>query len=135
MAGLRLDSAGLNKMKTLDDALLLLQRLHGVVEQYAMAVKRNQPATVFTMNLRRQFPSLAENLKAQFGMIADQVTQLNLATTRGSSEAQRVRALREGVAQVRQALEIAVTQTKEKHAAKDGDAADSDGAAGSSKRA
>ena len=135
MAGLRLDSAGLNKMKTLDDALLLLQRLHGVVEQYAMAVKRNQPASVFTMNLRRQFPSLAENLKAQFGMIADQVTQLNLATTRGSSEAQRVRALRDGVAQVRQALEIAVTQTKEKHAVKDGDAADSDGAAGSSKRA
>lgn len=135
MAGLRLDSAGLNKMKTLDDALLLLQRIHGIVEQYAMAVKRNQPASVFTMNLRRSLPSLAENLKAQFGMIADQVTQLNLSTTRGSSENQRVRSLREGVAQVRQALEIAVTQTKEKHAMKDGDAADREGTTGSGERA
>lgn len=135
MAGLRLDSAGLNKMKTLDDALLLLQRIHGIVEQYAMAVKRNQPASVFTMNLRRSLPSLAENLKAQFGMIADQVTQLNLSTTRGSSENQRVRSLREGVAQVRQALEIAVTQTKEKHAMKDGDAADREGTTGPGERA
>lgn len=135
MAGLRLDSAGLNKMKTLDDALLQLQRIHGVVEQYAMAVKRNQPANVFTMNLRRQLPSLAENLKAQFGMVADQVTQLNLSTTRGASENQRVRVLREGVAQVRQALEIAVTQTKEKHAVKDGGAAESEGSEGSGDRA
>ena len=31
---------------------------------------------------------------------------------------QRVRTLREGVAQVRQALEIAATQTKERHALK-----------------
>jgi hypothetical protein len=135
MAGLRLDSAGLNKMKTLDDALLHLQRIHGVVEQYAMAVKQNQPANVFTMNLRRQLPSLAENLKAQFGMIADQVTQLNLSTTRGSSENQRVRVLREGVAQVRQALEIAVAQTKEKHTVKDGGPAENERAEGPGGRA
>src|SRR5215472_8312471 len=99
MAGLRLDSAGIIKMKTLDDALLHLQRIHGIVERYAIAVKQNQPSQVFTMNLRRQLPSLAANLKAQFGMVADQVTALNLATTRGASENQRVRALREGVAQ------------------------------------
>jgi hypothetical protein len=119
VAGLRLDSAGVIKMKTLDDALLHLQRIHGIVEQYAIAVKRNQPSSVFAMNLRRQLPSLAENLKAQFGMVAEQVTSLNLAATRGSSENQRVRTLREGVAQVRQALEIAVTQTKDRHAVKD----------------
>lgn len=106
-------------MKTLDDALLHLQRIHGVVEQYAIAVKRNQPSAVFTMNIRRQLPSLAENLKAQFGMIAEQVTALNLAASRGASEHQRVRTLREGVAQVRQALEIAVGQTKDKHSVKE----------------
>ena len=60
------------------------------------------------MNLRRQLPTLAENLKAQFGMIAEQVTSLNLASRRGASENQRVRTLREGVAQVKQAIEIAV---------------------------
>lgn len=127
MAGLRLDSAGVNKMKTLDDALLHLQRIHGVVEQYAMAVKRNQPASTFTMNLRRQLPSLAANLKAQFGMIAEQITAVNLATTRGASDAQRVRGLREGVAQVKQALEIAVTQTKDRHAAKEASGESADG--------
>ncbi len=131
MAGLRLDSAGVIKMKTLDDALLHLQRIHGIVEQYAIAVKRNQPASVFAMNLRRQLPTLAENLKAQFGMVAEQVTSLNLATSRGSSENQRVRTLREGVAQVRQALEIAATQTKERHAVKDDKGSDEKTAGGS----
>ncbi|HVX40964.1 MAG TPA: hypothetical protein VHB25_15445 [Gemmatimonadaceae bacterium] len=116
MAGARLDSAGVVKMKTLDEALLLLQRINGLVEQYALAVKRNQPATVFVMNIRRQLPTLAENLKAQFGMIADVATATNLASSRGASEAMRVRALREGVAQIKQALEIAITQTKAKHA-------------------
>jgi hypothetical protein len=119
MAGLHLDSAGLIKMKTLDEAQAHVQRIHAVVEQYAMAVKRNQPATVFMMNLRRQLPSLAENLKNQFGMIADQVTQLNLTTSRGGSENQRVRQLREGVAHIRQSLEVAFTQTKDRHAVKD----------------
>ncbi len=131
MAGLRLDSAGVIKLKTLDDALLHLQRIHGIVEQYAIAVKRNQPASVFAMNLRRQLPTLAENLKAQFGMVAEQVTSLNLATSRGSSENQRVRTLREGVAQVRQALEIAATQTKERHAVKDDKGSDDINAHGS----
>lgn len=115
MAGLKLDSAGQNKLKTLDEALLHLQRIHGLVEQYAMALKRNQPTSVFVMNIRRQLPTLAANLKNQFGMISDQVTATNLAASRGASEAVRLRQLREGVAQVRQALEIAVTQTKEKH--------------------
>jgi hypothetical protein len=119
MAGLKLDSAGVNKLKTLDDALLLLQRVHGLVEQYALALKRNQPTSVFVMNVRRQLPTLAENLKAQFGMIADQVTALNLAASRGASEQVRLRTLREGVAQVKQAIEIAITQTKEKHTVHD----------------
>ena len=131
MAGLRLDSAGLIKMKTLDEALLHLQRIHGIVEQYAIAVKRNQPSSVFAMNLRRQLPTLAANLKAQFGMVSEQVTALNLATTRGASENQRVRTLREGVAQVKQALEIAITQTKERHAVKDGEKSDQGAADGS----
>jgi len=87
--------------------------------------------SVFAMNLRRQLPTLAENLKAQFGMVAEQVTSLNLAASRGSSENQRVRTLREGVAQVRQALEIAATQTKERHAVKDDKGSDDTNADGS----
>jgi len=119
-SGLKLDGAGIAKMKTLDDAMLLLQRVNGLVENYAMAVKRNQPSGPYIMNLRRTLPSLAENLKAQFGLISDQIMTVVVSSSRGASEAVRVRTLREGVAQIKQALEIAVAQTKEKHAVEEG---------------
>jgi hypothetical protein len=112
---MKLDAAGAAKMKTLEEALLLLQRIHGVVEQYALAMKRNQPTAAFVMNIRRTLPSLAANLKAQFGMIADQVTAANLAASRGASEVVRLRGLRESVAQIKQAIEIATTHVKDKH--------------------
>jgi hypothetical protein len=117
--GARLDGAGLAKMKTLEQATLLLQRIHGLVEAYAMAVKNRQPSAPLVMNIRRTLPSLAENLKGQFGLIADQVMQVQIATTRGSSESVRIRTLREGVAQIKQALEIATTQTKDRHTVQD----------------
>jgi hypothetical protein len=116
MAGTRLDSTGTIKLKTLDEALLRLQRIHGIVEQYGMAMKRNQPTTVYMMNIRRQLPSLAENLKSQFGLIAEQVTSISLAASRGASEQVRLRGLREGIAQVKTAIEIGMTQTKDRHA-------------------
>ena len=75
------------KMKTLDEAMLLLQRIHGLVEMYAMAIKRGQPGGPLLQNLRRTFPTLSENLKGQFGMISDQVMAVNLSTSRGASEA------------------------------------------------
>lgn len=118
-AGPRLDGAGNVKMKVLDDAILLLQRVNGLVENYAMAVKRNTPASMFLMNIRRTLPTLAENLKSQFGLISEQILAVNLASSRGASEVMRVRVLREGVAQVKQALEIAVAHTKDKHAVSD----------------
>jgi hypothetical protein len=119
VAGSRLDSAGSIKMKTLDDALLLLQRVNGLVEQYAMAVKNGQPSSAFLMTFRRTLPSLAANLKAQFGLIAEQVVALNLSATRGASEAVRVRTMREGMALLKQALEIAMVQTKARHTVTD----------------
>jgi hypothetical protein len=119
MPGARLDGAGLAKMKTLEAAILLLQRIHGLVETYAMAVKRGQPSAPLVMNIRRSLPTLSENLKGQFGLIADQVMQVQVATTRGSSELVRIRTLREGVAQIKQALEIATAQTKDRHTVAD----------------
>ena|SRR5829696_7889082 len=119
MAGLKLDGAGQAKLRTLDDALLLLQRINGIVEQYALALKREQPASVYIQNIRRQLPSLAENVKGQFGTIADLILSVNLASSRGASEAMRLRMLREGVQQIKQAIEISMTQTKAKHAVDD----------------
>jgi hypothetical protein len=115
MAGLRLDGAGQAKMKTLDEAITVLQRVNGLVEQYALQIKRNQSGSTFLTNIRRQLPALSEMLKAQFGMIADQAMQTNLSSSRGASEQMRVRALREGVAQIKTALEIAIVHVKEKH--------------------
>ena len=130
MAGMRLDSAGMIKMKTLDEALLLLQRVNGLVEQYALAVKRGQNTGSYTMSIRRALPTLAENLKAQFGMISEQALSVNLMSSRGASEAVRVRQLREGVAQIKQAIEVAMTNTKDRHAVREEQATDTAQASG-----
>jgi hypothetical protein len=115
MAGIRLDGAGQAKMTTLDDALLLQQRIHGLVETYAISVKNNKPAGAIMQNLKRQMPVLAAKLKGQFGMISDLATSTNMQMTRGSSEQMRVRTMREGMAAIKQALEIAIAQTIAKH--------------------
>ncbi|HEV8496492.1 MAG TPA: hypothetical protein VGQ56_06515 [Gemmatimonadaceae bacterium] len=121
MTQVRLDATGINKLKALDDALLLLQRINGLVEQYALALKRQQPASVYVQNVRRQLPTLAENLRSHFGSISDIAIAVNLAASRGASEVMRLRVLREGVAQIRQAMDIAIIQTKAKHAIEETD--------------
>jgi hypothetical protein len=120
MAGIKLDGAGQAKMTTLDDSVLLHQRLHSLVETYALSVKNNKPAGGILQNIKRQFPTLAAKLKGQFGMISDLVTAVTMQATRGSSEQMRVRQMREGMAAIRVQLEIAVAQTIAKHEVKDG---------------
>jgi hypothetical protein len=53
-------------------------------------------------------------------LIADQVLAVNLAASRGASEQVRLRSMREGIAQIKQAIEIAQAQTKDKHAVTEG---------------
>lgn len=112
----QLDGAGQIKLATLDDAQLQLQRLHAIVERYAMAVKLQGETGGFRQQLLRAGAPLAGLLKPQFGPIADVVTAFLLIASRGGSEQTKVRALREGVAQVRAQLDIAITKVKEKHA-------------------
>jgi|SRR4051812_44630596 hypothetical protein len=119
MPGLKLDGAGTAKMVTLEDCVVIHQRIHTLVEQYALAVKANQPASHLMMNLKRQMPMLAGKLKGQFGMISDLVTATNMSMTRGASDQVRVRAMREGVAAVKVQLEIALAQTIAKHEMKE----------------
>lgn len=106
-------------MVTLEDSEALLQRIHNMVEQYALSVKQGKPASTFLNNLKRQMPVLAGKLKGQFGMISDLVTSINMQMSRGSSEPIRVRTMREGVAAIKVQLEIAVAQTIAKHEQKD----------------
>ena len=122
-SGPQLDGAGLAKMATLEEATAALQRLHGIVERMAMAVQSQQNTAQFGMQIRRSGAPLVGLLKGQFGMISDQVTALLLVATRGGGDQAKLRSLRELVAQIRTALEIAVAKTKEKHAIEEKDAA------------
>lgn len=119
MAGLVLDGAGQIKMETLNTCIALHQRIHGLVENYALGVKNQKPEPSILNNIKRNLPILAAKLKAQFGMISDLVTAVYMSSSRGAAEQMRVRAMREGVASIKMQLDIAVTQTIAKHAKKD----------------
>ena len=117
--GPKLDGAGHAKMETLEDASAQVQRLHGIVERMAIAVRSQQDTAQFGAQIRRAGSPLVGLLKGQFGMIADQVSAMLLIATRGGGENNKVRSLREAVAQLRTQLEIAITRTKEKHTVPD----------------
>jgi hypothetical protein len=116
MAGPKLDGAGTEKMKTLEEATTRLQRVHGLVETYALAIKRSQPPATYLMPIRRALPTLASLLKGQFGLISDQAMSLSIGVTRGANEQVRVRMLREGIGSLRQAIDVAIVRVKENHA-------------------
>jgi len=115
-AGPKLDGAGIQKMKTIEEAMIALQRLHGTVELYALSLKQNKPTSMYAQQVKRVLSPLVGLLKGQFGMIADVAASLNLVATRGGSETVKIRMLREGVGSLRQQLEIAVVKIKENHA-------------------
>lgn len=111
----KLDGAGLAKMQTLDEALVQLQRVHGIVERMAIAVRSQEDTGMLRQQVNRAATPMVGLLKPQFAMIADQVSALLLVLTRGGGDQARLRALRELVAQTRTALEIAAAKTKELH--------------------
>lgn len=113
----QLDGAGQIKLATLDEASLQLQRLHALVERYALAVRTQSETGSFRQQLTRAATPLVGLLKPQFGVIADVASGFLLVASRGGSEQMKVRGLRESVAQIRMQLDIAVTKVKEKHAA------------------
>lgn len=115
MAATKLDGAGMAKMHTLDDAQTHLQRVHGLVERMAIAIRNQQPTTMYGMQIRRAATPMVGQLKVQFGILADQVSALVLIATRGGSEQMRLRAMREMVGQLRTAIDIMMTKVKEQH--------------------
>jgi hypothetical protein len=115
----KLDGAGAVKMSTLEGAHLGIQRLHGIVEQMAMANKRNQSLSVMGMQFRRAATPLVGSLKGSFGAMADTVSAAILIATRSGNEASRVRGLRELIASLKTQLEIATNKVKEHHSIDD----------------
>ncbi|MBX7118898.1 MAG: hypothetical protein K1X31_07865 [Gemmatimonadaceae bacterium] len=116
MAGVKLDGAGTQKMKTIEAALVTLQSIHGMVERMAVEMKTNKGAGVIPQQIKRIATPLQGQLKGQFGLIADQVSAMILAAGRGGSDQMRLRSMREFVAQIRTALEIAAAKVKDQHA-------------------
>ena len=120
-SGPQLDGAGNAKMETLEEASAQIQRIHGIVEHMALAVRSQQSTAQYGAQIRRAASPLVGLLKGQFGMIADQVTAMLLIATRSGGDQTKLRSLREAVAQIRMQMEIAVAKTKEKHAIPDDD--------------
>jgi hypothetical protein len=115
MGATKLDGAGAQKMKTLEEALMTLQTLHGMVERMAMEVQNQRPIGVMPMQLKRLAAPLVGQLKGQFGMIADQLSTMLLVAGRGGGDKLKVRAYREHIAQIRTALEMAQNKVKKDH--------------------
>jgi len=115
MAATKLDGAGASKMKTLEDALITLQSIHGMVERMAMENKNQRPLGVMPQQLKRMAAPLVGQLKGQFGMIADQMSTMLLVGGRGGGDQLKVRAYREHVAQIRTAIEMAMSKVKKDH--------------------
>ena len=117
--GPKLDGAGNVKIVTIHEAQVILQRCHGIVEGLALDVKNSRPISGGVQQLKRASTPLIGKLKGQYGMIADTVTAMLLAATRGGGDAQKVRGLREGIASIRTQLEIAEAKVLENHAVDD----------------
>ena len=119
MPPVKLDGAGTQKLKTLEDGLMALSGIHAVVERMANDVKNQRAIGMAPQQVKRLAVPLQGQLKGQFGMIADLVSSMLLVVGRGGSDATKVRALREHVAQLRTAMELAQRRVKEKHAVPD----------------
>lgn len=122
MAGIKLDGAGAQKMKTLEECLMTLSGIHAVVERMANDVKNQRSIGMAPQQVKRLAVPLQGQLKGQFGMISDIVASMILVVGRGGGEQAKIRALREHVGQIRTAMEIAQNQVKDKHAIMDAEA-------------
>ncbi len=115
MAAQKLDGAGTQKMKTLEEAQMSLTQIHSMVERMGVEVKGGGSVGIFPNQIKRLAGALQGQLKGQFGMIADMFASMILAAGRGGSEIVRLRTLRESVAQIRTAMDIAASKVKKDH--------------------
>jgi hypothetical protein len=115
MAATKLDAAGTQKMKTLEEALAALQTIHGLVERMGIDIKAQKSVGILPQQIKRLAGNLQGQLKGQFGIIADVVAAMIIATSRGGSDTVRLRTMREYVGQIRTSLELNANMVKAKH--------------------
>lgn len=121
----RIDGPGLAKLETLESAVTHVQRLNTIVERMAQSQRMQQPLAQYRQQIQRAAAPIASLLKAQFEPISDMVTNLVLISTRGGTDTQKVRSLRESVAQIRVQLEAAEARVRKEHTVDDKEGPDS----------
>ena len=120
MAKPTIDGPGQAKLQQLQTATSIAQTLHGMVENYAIAVRTGQPTTSYGQQIKRAGTPLVGLLRSQFQLLADISSDLILVATRGGgADAVKLRTLRERVGQLKSGIELAVTSTTQKHAVHD----------------
>jgi ABC-type enterochelin transport system substrate-binding protein len=89
--------------------------LNTIVERMAQSQRNNQPLAPYRQQVQRAAAPIASLLKTQFESIADMVTNVVLISTRGGSDQQKVRSLREAVAHVKVQLDAAESRVRKQH--------------------
>ena len=116
----KIDGAGLAKLETIEQAVTQVQRLNTIVERMAQSQRNNQPLAQYRQQIQRAAAPIASLLKSQFEPIADMITNVVLISSRGGSDQQKVRSLREAVAQIKVQLEAAESRVRKQHTVEEG---------------
>lgn len=116
MAKPTVDGPGQAKLQQLESAKSMVQTVHGMVEQYALAIKNSSPTSSYPQQIKRAATPLVGLLRSQFQLLADLSSDLILVATRGGgADLAKVRMLRERVGQLKSGIELSVTSTVAKH--------------------
>jgi len=119
--GTHIDGAGTAKLETLEHAVTLVQKLNTIVERMAQSQRMMQPLAQYRQQIQRAAAPIASLLKPQFEPISVMVTNLVIVSTRGGSDQQKVRSLRESVAHIKAALDATAGRVRKDHTVKDSD--------------
>ena len=116
----KIDGAGLVKLETLEQAVTQVQRLNTIVERMAQSQRNSQPLAQYRQQIQRTAAPIASLLKSQFEQISDMITNIVLISGRGGSDQQKVRSLREAVAQIKVQLDAAESRVRKQHTVGEG---------------
>ena len=117
-----IDGAGTAKLQTLDQGKILLARLNTIVERMAQSQKMMQPLAQYRQQIQRAAAPLASLLKPQFEPISVLVTNLVIVSTRGGSDAAKVRGMRESIGQIKAQIDSTEGRVRKQHSVESGDA-------------
>jgi hypothetical protein len=88
----------------------------------AQSQRMMQPLAQYRQQIQRAAAPIASLLKPQFEPISVMVTNLVIVSTRGGSDQQKVRSLRESVAQIKAQLDATESRVRKQHTVNDGEA-------------